>query len=247
MARYENANQIINDAALEVGLIPVDDPFSSQDEAFIQLRGLLTGAGRELVDMHNWTVLVNNFSVTVQPGDSGDYPLPDDFNRMINQTGWDQGNNLPVGGPLSAQDWTYLEGRDLASTTIYASFRLEDGIFRIFPQPPPESLVISFEYISGNWVQEVSQLKTAPGVKDRPTTGTDIVLFQPVMMVKMLKMQFLAAKGFDNSAGVGEFMRLFNARTGQDAGASILSASNANSVYPYLSGYRNVGDTRYGM
>jgi hypothetical protein len=246
MARYENANTIINDAALEVGLIPVTDPFASQDETFIQLRGLLTGAGRELVDMHNWSILMENYEVITQVGDSGDYPLPDDFNRMINQTGWDQGNQLPIGGPLSAQDWTYLEGRDLASTTIYASFRLEDGIFRIFPQPPPADIDIRFEYISNYWVQEVSAAKMVPGIKDRPTSGTDLILFQPIMMVKMLKMQFLAAKGFDNSAAVGEFMRIFAARTGQDEGAMILSASNRNSSFPYLDAWRNVGSTGFG-
>jgi hypothetical protein len=246
MARYENANTIINDAALEVGLIPVNDPFASQDEAFIQLRGLLTGAGRELVDMHDWQILTNDYLVTTQTGDSGDYDLPDDFNRMINQTGWDQGNNLPIGGPLSPQDWSYLKGRDLASTTIYASFRLEDGLFRVFPQPPPADIPISFEYISNNWVTEASQARTVPGSKDRPTSGTDLILFQPILMTKMLKMQFLGAKGFDNSAAVGEFMRIFQARTGQDAGASVLSASNRNSAFPYLDSFRNVGNTGYG-
>jgi hypothetical protein len=45
MARYESANTIINDTALEVGLVPASDPFSSQDEAYIQLRGLLTSVG----------------------------------------------------------------------------------------------------------------------------------------------------------------------------------------------------------
>jgi hypothetical protein len=245
MARYENANTIINDAALEVGLLPVSDPFSSQDEAFIQLRGLLTGAGRELVDMHEWQILTGSYEITTQTGDSGDYDLPDDFSRMINQTGWDQGNSLPIGGPLSAQDWAYLKGRDLASTTIYASFRLEDGLFRVFPQPPPPDIPISFEYISNNWVQEAGGV-LAPGVKDRPDTGTDIILFQPILMTKMLKMQFLGAKGFDNSAAVGEFMRIFQARTGQDAGAAILSASNRNSAFPYLDSFRNVGNTGFG-
>ena len=90
MARYETANTIINDAALEVGLVPATDPYASQDEAFIQLRGLLTSAGRELCDMHNWSLLIENYSVTTAEGDTGDYPLPGDFNRMINQTGWDQ-------------------------------------------------------------------------------------------------------------------------------------------------------------
>jgi hypothetical protein len=246
MARYENANTIINDTALEVGLVPVTDPFSSQDEAFIQLRGLLTSVGRQLVDMHEWQVLTGNYEITTADGDTGDYPLPEDFSRMINQTGWDQGNNLPVGGPLSPQDWSYLQGRDLASTTIYASFRLEDGIFRIFPQPPPAGININFEYISRNWVQETGAAKTTPGVKDRPTSGTDLILYSPLLAVKFLKMSFLGAKGFDTSAAFAEFQQLFQARTGYDAGASILSASNRNSNFPYLDAFRNVGNTGYG-
>jgi hypothetical protein len=246
MARYESANTIINDTALEVGLVSVNDPFASQDEAFIQLRGLLTSVGRQLVDMHEWQVLTGSYEITTADGDTGDYPLPDDFSHMINQTGWDQSNSLPIGGPLSPQDWSYLVGRDLASTTIYASFRLEDGIFRIFPQPPPPDMSISFEYASRYWVQETGTTPVAPGVKDRPTSGTDVILYSPLLVVKFLKMSFLSAKGFDASAAFAEFQQLFNARTGMDAGSPILSASNRASTFPYLTPYRNLGDTGYG-
>jgi hypothetical protein len=256
MARYETANTIINDTALEVGLVPAADPYASLDEAFIQLRGLLTSAGRELCDMHNWPLLVKNYSVTTIEGDTGDYALPSDFNRMINQTGWDQNRHLPIGGPLSPQDWTYLEGRDLSSTTIYASFRLEDGIFRIFPKPPPlpaggatpgfQGIYVTFEYISGNWVNEAGSAPIYSGIKDRPTIGSDIILFQPIMMVKMLKMKFLSAKGFDSSGAANEFQLLFKARTGQDEGSPVLSAAGLRG-FPFLNGYRNVGDTGFGQ
>jgi hypothetical protein len=253
MARYESANTIINDTALEVGLVPASDPFSSQDEAYIQLRGLLTSVGRQLVDMHEWQILTGSYEITTADGDTGDYPLPEDFSHMINQTGWNQSTNLPIGGPLSPQDWSYLVGRDLASTTIYASFRLEDGIFRIFPQPPPPDITISFEYASRNWVTEsgaqpqaVTTSSSSVGVKDRPDAGTDVILYSPLLVVKFLKMSFLSAKGFDSSAAFAEFQQVFNARTGMDTGSPILSASNRSSGFPYLDGYRNVGDTNFG-
>jgi hypothetical protein len=49
MARQETVNTILNDTALEVGLLPVGDPWASQDDSFIQMRGLINSSGRELV------------------------------------------------------------------------------------------------------------------------------------------------------------------------------------------------------
>ena len=54
MARWDDAGTIINDAAVEVGLSAVADPFASADPAFVQLCRLLTSAGRELLGMHQW-------------------------------------------------------------------------------------------------------------------------------------------------------------------------------------------------
>ncbi len=43
------ANEILNQVAAEIGLMPVADPYGSQDEAFIQMRYLLNTAGKELI------------------------------------------------------------------------------------------------------------------------------------------------------------------------------------------------------
>jgi hypothetical protein len=241
MARVSTANAIINRVAVEVGLLRDANPFGSSDESFIQLSELLNAAGQELVEMHPWQVLVQPFDVTTQDTDSGTYDLPDDFSYMIDQTGWDRTNNVQIGGPLSAQDWSYLKGRDLVSQSIYASFRLVDNKFDLFPQPPPTGLNVSFEYISRNWVAPTENTRD-----DIVTNGNDTVLYEPIMAIKFLKLKFLSAKGFDIGPALAEFELIFNSRTGKDEGAAILNASNTGRTFPYLNGYYNVGDTGFG-
>jgi len=215
---------------------------SSADESFIQLRGLLNAAGQELVDLHPWQGLNREFKLTTAEGDTGSYDLPEDFSYMIDQTGWDQSNRVAIGGPLSAQDWSYLEGRDLVSQSIYASFRLVDNKFDLYPQPPHVGLDIRFEYISRNWVLEDDRTT----YKDMATTTSDVVLYEALLIIKLLKVRFLDAKGFDSSAARHEFEVLFNSRTGKDEGAPILSASNNSRGFPYLHPYYNTGNTGYG-
>jgi hypothetical protein len=246
MPRYLTADVIINRAALEVGLLPATSPVSSTDEAFIQLTGLLTGAGQELCELNPWQILVREYTINTDPlvdGISGVYDLPADFNYMIDQTGWDQGNNLPVGGPLSAQDWTYLAGRDLASQTIYASFRVTDGKVDIYPNPPPTNMLITFEYISRNWLKEQGEINAN---RDDVGAGSDICMLDPQLTIKFLKLKFLQAKGFDPTAAGLEFDTMLGGRIGKSTGAAILSASNSGRAFPYLTPYGNTPDTGYG-
>ena len=244
MARIETAGQIINDAALEIGLLTVSDPYSSQDQAFVQLAGLLNAAGRELVTMYAWQVLQKQFNITTAV-DAGlgvvpaVYDLPDDFDRFINQTGWNRTANLPVPGPLSPQTWSMLTGRDFGSTTLYASFLLSENKMVLYPDPPPEGVNINFMYISRDWV------RTANGsLTDRATASSEFVLFNPLLMVKFLKVKYLAAKGMDIGVASRDFDMSYMSITGQDKGADILSASGSRG-YPYIN-ESNVPFSGYG-
>ena len=242
MARYATANDIVNRAALETGLVQQGDVYSTQDVGFAQLTGLLNSCGQELIELHPWQALVKEFTLTTSSGDSGTYDLPEDFSYMIDQTGWDRTNRVAIGGPLSAQDWSYLKGRDLVSQSIYASFRLAQGQFDIFPQPPPDGLEISFEYINRNWVVEQGTSE----YKDAADTASDIILFEPILMVKFLKVKFLDAKGFPSQAARMEFENVLDSRTGKDKGASILNAGRGIRGVPYLNSYYNTPDSGYG-
>jgi hypothetical protein len=244
MARFSTANDIINRAAVESGLLKDASPVESTDESFIQLTELLNACGQELVELHPWQVLVGKHQILTTDQDTGSYDLPDDFAYMIDQTGWEHTKTTPLGGPLSAQDWTYLEGRNLATDTIYAAFRLVDNKFDIFPQDPvPDGLDINFEYISRNWLQPAGALVPRT---DLIGAGSDVVLYDPILTVRFLKLKFMSAKGFDASAAALEFQQMFDSRTGKDAGAAILSASSTSRGYPYLQPYRNTGDSHFG-
>jgi len=256
MARQETANTLINRTAVEVGVRAVSDPVSSSEEVFVQLTGLLTSVGQELCELRAWQVLrqVIDFTVDtassatqlgdgVTVGDSGTYLLPADFCYMIDQTGWDKTNETPAGGPLSAQIWTYLGASAIGSPTLEIGFRQANNKLDVYPQPVPDGTNVSFEYISRNWVQQSGQTSANTDVI---SNGSDIVVFEPILVVKYLKVKFLEAKGFDASAARLELDTMFNARTGRDTGAPILNAGG-RSGYPYINGYRNVGDTGYGV
>jgi len=241
MARQETAKTIINRTAAELAIAASTDPYSSSDELFTQLTSLLNTAGQELVELHPWQVLRKELSfVTNAAVDTGTYDLPSDFGYMIDQTGWDQTNNVPIGGPLTAQAWSYLEGRGLTSSTIYASFRLAENKLDIYPQPPPNALTIRFEYISRDWAKDAGGTS-----KDWTDVQSDIVLLDPLLVRKFLKVKFLDAKGMDASSARMDLENIFNSRIGKDTGSSILSASNGGHSMPYLSGY-NIADSGYG-
>lgn len=246
MPRYATAGDIINQAAAECGLTPVADPYTSSDPAFIQLRYLLTSSGRELLGSHQWNKFVKTHSITTAvPPDTGDYDLPDDFGWLIDQTGWNPvsgGNGLPLGGPLTEQDWAYLVSTNLASSTIYISFKLSEGQFQVLPQPPPDGQDITFSYMSRYWVAPAAS--TTPD-SDAPTATDQVVLFEPVLIEKLLKLRFLEAKGFDTTGAISQFATVFDQWTGKDNGSQVLNMARVR-VFPYL-GWRNVPETNYGL
>lgn len=237
------ANDILNRAAAEVGIAPVVDPYASQDPVFIQMQYLLNTAGEELCFAHQWEFLTKEHQILTVDTDTGSYPLPDDFGYMINQTGWERAENVPLGGPLSAQDWTYLKGRDLASTTLYASFRIAEGNFNLYPTPPPTGLDINFEYQTINWVSD-GQL--TPTFKSQVTAGSDVPLYDRTLITRYVKLKYLESAGFDTTKAQSDFNQIFSFLTGYDKAAGILNAGNNGRHFPYLS-VLNVSESGFGM
>jgi len=242
VSRYITASAIVNRAAIEVGLNPSSDVFADTNPSFVQLRNLLTTCGQDLVETYPWEVLRREHQIiTSVPPDTGVYDLPDDFGYMIPQTGWERSENVPLGGPLSPQQWSYLIGRDLVSFTIYASFRIMENKFQIFPQPPPDGLDINFEYISREWVQATG----GGDFGDTVTANADIVFFKPIMIVQYLRYKFLEAKGFDSSAALGAFEKAALQAAGGNKSAPIINAGARAAGIHYLD-FRNIPNTNYG-
>lgn len=243
-SRFSTVNQIVNAVAVQVGLTPVADVFSTDDPVFAQMISLLTSGLQTLMEDYEWNNLVREYQLTTVAGDTGKYALPTDFAYMIDQTGWERSENVPLLGPVSAQEWTCLLGRDLVSSTIYASFRFDQNEFYIFPNNPvTPDLNINFEYISRNLIQ----IAAAPTTyTDEATVGADVVMFPPNLVRQQLKMMFLTAKGFDSSAAAQDFQKSIDGWMGRDKSAGILSASGGRGKGYLLNGFRNTPDTGYG-
>ena len=239
------AADILNRVAAEVGIAPIEAPLSSQDPFFVQLRYLLNIAGEELMQAYPWELLTREHQIITEEGDEGDYDMPEDFGYIINQTEWDRTNNVPMGGPLSPQDWTYLKGRDLASTTLYASFRIAQGKFNVYPSPTPNGLDLNFEYITKDWVINGESDPADPTYQDAVGRGTDIPLFDKTMISRALKVKYLESGGFDTTKAQADYNQIFAFLTGNDKGAPVLNAGRRRTGIRYLSAY-NVGDTGFG-
>ena len=246
------ASDIINRVAAEVGIQPTTDPYASDDPKFIQLQYLLNTAGEELTWSHPWEFLIKEHQFTTSagdpdanppiPADTGVYDLPSDFLYLLNQTGWEHSSTVPIGGPLSPQDWTYLKGRNLAQNTLYASFRISDGKFNVYPHPPPSGLDLNYEYISKNWVVD----SVNPLVRvDRVRFGSDKPLFDRTLISRYLKLKYLESAGFDTTKAQDDFNQSFSFQIGKDKAAQIVNIGTESRNYPYLS-VANISDTGFG-
>jgi hypothetical protein len=244
---YDTTADIIAAACAELGLSSVSDPYSSLSDDQIQLRNLLNQCGRELYAMNEWQQFISSHTIDtgVSPPADGLFDLPDDFGYFINQTGWtptNVGMGLPLGGPLTQQQYTYLVATNLAASTIYVSFLFTDGQLRVLPAPPPASIDITFQYISNGWVQVHGVAATRA---TKAENADDVVMFEPILMSKMLAMRYKQAKGLDAAGLEAQFQNLYSLFTGVNAPAPTLSLV-AWTGFPYLNPWTNVPQTGFG-
>ena len=239
MARFLTANEVINRAAIGVGLRKVDNPVGSTDDQSVQLLELLNTAGQDLVELNDWQTLKGEIAILTKEGDTGCYDLPADYSHLVDQTGWDHTNSVPITGPLSEQDVAYLEGRDLIANSIYNAYYVKNDQLCLFPAPPTIGQDLRWKYIKRTWCQA-----TANGeFKDAVTVGTDVIHYEPAMIVAFLKLMWREAKGFDTTAAATKFATTFLSRQGKDEGAGVLNAGGGGRGIPYITPLRNTTDS----
>jgi hypothetical protein len=237
------ANDILNQVGVEIGLDPVNDPFSATDATYRQMVYLINTAGEELCQLYPWDFLRKEGEIIVNAGvDSGQYDLPDDFLYLINQTMWNRTNRRPVMGPLSPQDWQLLKGWDVTGSLTYVSYRLMDDKLQLWPEPPADLTQINYEYISRNWVLDSTTGNTYTA---KCVVGADRPLFNRTLLGRMLKVKILEAKGFDTTKAQSDLNQAFQVLIARNKSAPVLNVSGNSSSFPYLN-YQSLPDTGYG-
>lgn len=243
---FETAGEIINDAMVEVGLSAVPDPYAVPDDPnVVQMCTLLKSVGREIQRQRQWTYLRAQATFTTVDGVSS-YDLPDDFYQMIDQSGWNRTNRLPLGGPLSAQEWQYLKAR-LVGVVFTVLFRPVAGQILIYPDnPTPGGYEIAYEYETNGWVEHPALPSST--YDDAPNSTDDIIRFDPLMVMRGLKLAWLKAHQFDTTSAQQDYLEAFNRAAGADSFNPVLSLTNPSILRgtDILIGNQSVPITGFG-
>ena len=247
VTRYETAQSIMATCAASVGLTPPADIFNSAEATWIQMTYLFNLAGQHLVMENAWQrtkkdwAITTDDTVTTPLQSEGKYDLPADFAYLINNTGWDTTNDLPLGGALTDMQFTHLVGIDQTDNTFNVNFQINDNQLWLYPQPPANGIVIKFRYVSRLWLEVVSGTDYA----DRMTSGANVCMLDALTLISRLKYEWLNAKGFPSSVAKKDAENTFNLITGRDSGAQIISLSRGRQGIHFLDA-RNFSDTGFG-
>jgi hypothetical protein len=233
------AGDIINRAAVYVGLAQVADPYAETDPNFVLLRTLLVDVGQELCRLRNWTHLQKEYTLTTVAAQEA-YDLPSDFREMIPQTGWNRTSRFPMGGPLSPQEWQYLKGMG-TSLTLTVLFRPWQQQLHLYSASSiPSGYTLAFEYKSAWWVQPLGQTAATLG---EPTQSSDIILFDPLLATRALRLAYLKVRGLDTTAAQDDYDKALDLIRSEDADAPVLSMSRRSMG---LLSNRNIPITGFG-
>ncbi len=98
--------EIIQAAALELGLNAPSSVVNSDDLQALQLLALANREGKEARSKVDWPQLSKEYTFTLSAS-TADYALPADFERFNFQTHWDRSNHWEILGPLSPEEWQW--------------------------------------------------------------------------------------------------------------------------------------------
>lgn len=233
-----NVIWVVQQAMLEMGLPKPAEAIGNADATVQQMLALLDSAGNELIQGYPWSQLTKEwvFNVTT---DSNSYALPADWSYFLDQTQWDRTNHWPLLGPKTAQEWQWLKG-GLLSSGPRIRYRVVGNKLEIFPTGAASQLAM--EYVADTWLASANLNNT---FYNSPTADTDILLLDPWIMVKYLKLKFWEAKGLDTSAYTKDFVGMFEARIGKNKGAPVLTLSPRARTM--LIGINNIPDGSWNV
>ncbi len=242
MNRRITAYEVVRRTLASMALPIPQSASGSTDSITMQMWALLTECGQELLDKHGgdgWEFFLKTHTITTVPG-TLTYDLPSDFQAYVDATGWNNTARIPLIGPLSPQMWRLLQARQLGGTTLRMQYVIRADKIE-FEFVPDDAQTLAIDYIGRGWVRDATVSTT---YRDFVENDSDIVMYDPRLIISMLKYKFRQAKGFDANAAEEEYENALAQAKYNDKPKNDLRLSG-RSDYPYL-GYLNMPDTNYG-
>jgi len=169
----------------------------NNNETAIRSLALANRSLKETAKRLNWPGLTVRATLSTVASQE-EYALPSDFQSLINQTIWDDTNNLEVSGPVSASDWEYLQNSDTAASTSSIStwFRILRGtssnnkLMYLFPIPDSVR-TLRYEYKSDALTETSGNVLQG----DKYIADTDVSIVDEDIVALGFKWRFLMSHG----------------------------------------------------
>lgn len=210
------------------------------DTLSVQMWSLLTDCGQELLEKYQWQFRKRIFTITTVPG-TKNYDLPADFDRFVDNTEWNATARIPALGPMTDQEMALLEARQLGGTTLRLQYVVRNNQIQFYYVPTTPN-TINFTYISRGWVIDAV---TPTTFKDEMQADGDKCLYDPELIISLLRLRWREAKGFDVSDLLERYNQALESAKNNDTPGRDLMLSRSNG-YPYIGNF-NLPDTGIGL
>lgn len=223
--------------------LPQGTVLGSDDVTFQQMAETLSQLGLDLIEDYIWPQQVREVELAL-PDTSGPsivLDLPQDFDRWIDDTGWNDSARWPLLGPVHEQGWQAFS-QFVAGSTMFRVMWRSAGPGKAEIKPLNAGQTMALRYVSRAWVRDAVD---EAAWRDHIEKDTDLLYFDSQLLTLGLVYKWRERKGFDISAEKRDYEYRRDKRLGDTRGAPSLSITT-RGTNSYLITNGNVSDTGYG-
>ena len=225
------------DALVQLSQIKPTGIFGTSDENG-NLMGSFGNTIGPLLSVFPWQQFRDEFVVTGD-GSATAFDLPEDYSRMVDNTGWSYAQRRPV-VVVTAATWSAVRAWLGQSFYVNPAARLFDDQIH-FLAPPVDGEEIKFEYVSRYWVLD----EDGTTRKYRLENNGDSPMYDSQMFMLALKLKWAGNKGLPTQEYQQDFDERFEQMTQTSQMGGNLSLNGGVSGGRYLDG-ANLPNTGYG-
>ena len=230
--------ELTNTVLPEIGFPQVDDVVGNTNQTARLALALANREGRSLAKK-DWRILIKrNTITTVSSADS--YSLPNDFDRFIHQTEWNETSSTRLFGPVSDDYWQAdLSGLTIVTIEDRWQLRADGNNSRMFLRPMPTSAEnLTFFYAANSWCRSAGGQRQSEFAAD-----TDVLLLDNFVFELGLKWRMLQAQKRDFKIEIAEYRNELNKSLARDGGMQTLRILGPVEKPDFVA---NVGETGFG-
>lgn len=208
---------VIQNVCAELSLDQPGLVMGSPDPTTTQLRALSQRAGDEIARAHDWSALRISRQFTATGAIPEPNEPPTDWERFAdNSVIWNNSRLWQLNGPVDPQTWQ--RNRIVNTNPVPQIWRMQSGKLAIYPDIASE--IISYEYISANWIT-----LAGGGTGKRWAADGDIAIIPERILELSLLWRWKRAKGLDYGEELENYSRALESEVGGDRASSPVSLS----------------------